>query len=124
MDKSNISQDFKAMTATEKAFAINQIREKLEDLQTWQLHQLLIEVKQASEASLRPSKCRSCNALIIWGKTPTSKACPFDWKSGESHFKTCPDANKWGKTKHSPSASIMGQCKCSECKPRLPGLNY
>lgn len=124
MTKPKNPDEIQAVAKGERQRAIDQIREKLEDLQTWQLCQLLIEVQQASQASLQPSKCRSCGAPIVWGKTPAGKVCPFDWESGVSHFQTCPDANKWGKLKHSPSASIMGQCKCSECKPKLPGFNH
>jgi len=43
--------------------------------------------------------CRSCGALIWWGKTSSGKDCPFDVKDGArtavSHFATCPQARTW-----------------------------
>lgn len=55
----------------------------------------------------RITRCRSCNARIIWLKTAAGKNMPvdadsveptheeFDAKTGHvSHFSTCPNANK------------------------------
>jgi hypothetical protein len=45
--------------------------------------------------------CRSCNALIWWGKTGSGKPNPFDVYDGArtavTHFSTCPQANTWSK---------------------------
>lgn len=55
------------------------------------------------------SKCRSCDAEIMWVKTKTGKNMPinydpelvnekeFDADRMESHFSTCPDANQFKK---------------------------
>ncbi len=84
----------------EKTFLIDQIRERLEKLQTWQLKDLYADIAEAE--SIKPAKCRSCGSAIIWGKTPNGKSCPFDLATGESHFRTCPQAAGWSK-KSKPS---------------------
>jgi len=55
------------------------------------------------------SKCRSCQAYIVWMKTEAGKNIPVDADSVEegdelfvpgehvSHFSTCPDADRWRK---------------------------
>ncbi len=83
----------------ERTFCIDQIREKLEKLPIWQLNKFYAEINNAVSDV---STCRSCGAKIIWGKTPNGKSCPFDYSTGESHFKTCPQAAGWGK-KSKPS---------------------
>lgn len=56
------------------------------------------------------SKCRSCDARIVWLKTQKGKNMPVDWTEDAqvdadagrvfdfnehiSHFKTCPDADQ------------------------------
>jgi hypothetical protein len=49
----------------------------------------------------RIQHCRSCGALIWWGKTQKGKACPFDVVDGArtaiSHFSTCRDAQQWSR---------------------------
>ena len=68
----------------------------------------------------QPSKCRSCDALVTWARTSTGKIMPVEparngnivldksnppnatmVKPGEgdhqSHFSTCPQAQKWRK---------------------------
>ena len=123
----------------ERKFRLDYIQEKLESLLPWQLIEFEKTITTAAEAATNPSKCRSCGASIIWGKTAAGKACPFDLATGESHFKTCPQAVEWSKTsklkrtaslngtpeifsqspeskvKHSESAAIMGLCECWEC---------
>lgn len=42
-------------------------------------------------------QCSSCKAAIYWDYTPAGKRCPFDADTGESHFKTCPNASKHSK---------------------------
>jgi hypothetical protein len=39
-------------------------------------------------------RCRSCEALILWVKTPRGKRMPID-PDGRSHFATCPQAASW-----------------------------
>lgn len=50
--------------------------------------------------------CRSCNAQIIWARTPLGRAVPLaistvQTRDGKryavSHFRDCPDAKDWGK---------------------------
>ena len=55
------------------------------------------------------SKCKSCDAKIIWMTTLGGKKMPVDWtqeiegdkvfdaKRHVSHFTTCKDAGKWRK---------------------------
>ena len=56
------------------------------------------------------SKCRSCDADIVWTKTSIGKDVPVDPKiikgfdkNGiyqeirQTHFASCPDAKKWSK---------------------------
>lgn len=55
----------------------------------------------AIDASAVIQHCRSCGALVWWGKTGKGKPCPFDVVDGArtaiSHFSTCPDAKQWSK---------------------------
>jgi len=47
----------------------------------------------------RIEHCRSCGALIWWGKTAAGKPNPFDVVDGArtavTHFSTCPQARTW-----------------------------
>lgn len=47
------------------------------------------------------TRCRSCDAPIVWGLTRSGKRCPFDVVDGRrtetSHFTTCPQAKTWSK---------------------------
>jgi len=43
----------------------------------------------------RISRCRSCNAEIMWWKTPRGKSIPLDIDTYVAHFQTCPDADKF-----------------------------
>jgi hypothetical protein len=59
------------------------------------------------------TRCRSCDALIVWFKTATGKNMPvdepttlptdaahqLDLKRHKSHFATCPNANQHRKTR-------------------------
>lgn len=66
-----------------------------------------------------PTKCRSCNADIIWATTAAGKPAPFDAKPVRvnelkkdlagvliastfdgyvNHFVTCPQSRQWRKT--------------------------
>ena len=60
------------------------------------------------------SQCKSCNARIEWIETPTGRKHPIDatsikvwinhgaWtliEAHQSHFDTCPDAEKWREKK-------------------------
>jgi hypothetical protein len=53
------------------------------------------------DTGARVQHCRSCGALIWWGKTPVGKLCPFDVVDGArtavTHFSTCPQARDWSK---------------------------
>jgi hypothetical protein len=55
------------------------------------------------DETARVEHCRSCGALIWWGKTRAGRSNPFDVVDGArtniTHFSTCPDANKWGKSR-------------------------
>jgi hypothetical protein len=44
----------------------------------------------------KSSRCRSCDALILWAVTPRNKRAPVD-PDGRSHFSSCPDAASWRK---------------------------
>jgi len=49
----------------------------------------------------RIEHCRSCGALIWWGKTAAGKSNPFDVQDGArtavTHFSTCPQASTWSR---------------------------
>jgi hypothetical protein len=53
------------------------------------------------DAAARIQHCRSCGALVWWGKTAAGKPCPFDVVDGArtavTHFSTCPQAKDWSK---------------------------
>jgi hypothetical protein len=53
------------------------------------------------DPSARVEHCRSCGALIWWGKTAAGKSNPFDVVDGArtavTHFSTCPQAREWSK---------------------------
>jgi hypothetical protein len=82
------------MRELDRTFMIDQMSEKLKELPIWQLNPIYATI---TEAINNRTKCRSCGAVIIWGKTPNGKSCPFDLATGESHFKTCPQAAGWSK---------------------------
>jgi hypothetical protein len=41
--------------------------------------------------------CRSCGADVVWITTTLGRKMPVDPGTGESHFATCPQADKWRK---------------------------
>ena len=45
------------------------------------------------------TRCRSCGAGVIWIVLPTGRRMPVNADTRESHFATCPDAQKWRRTK-------------------------
>ncbi len=53
--------------------------------------------------ALELKHCKSCKAPVVWGVTASGQRCPFDVVDGvateTSHFRTCPHAKAWGKTK-------------------------
>jgi hypothetical protein len=53
------------------------------------------------DATAPVTQCRSCGALIWWGRTAAGKRCCFDVVDGArtaiTHFSTCPDARGWSK---------------------------
>lgn len=70
------------------------------------------------EGSMQAAQCRSCKAEILWGRTPKGKRMPLDrkpvtlWtltsrgeenleavKGWQSHYATCPDAERWSSGK-------------------------
>lgn len=67
------------------------------------------ETTEAHEKRIK--RCRSCNAKIIFLPTPAGKSMPvdadtvepadelYDADKHESHFRTCPDANKFSGSK-------------------------
>lgn len=86
----------------ERLLLLADAKEKLESLLPWQLRYFHERLKEAEAIALSSvSKCRSCGAPVIWGQTDSGKNCPFDRETGESHFRTCPEASKWSK-KRSP----------------------
>lgn len=50
---------------------------------------------EPNEASTR---CRGCESLIVWRKTPAGKNSPVDLEGG-SHWATCPNAGIFRKGK-------------------------
>ena len=42
------------------------------------------------------SRCKSCQALISWGKTANGKATPIN-EDGSPHWGTCPQRREWRK---------------------------
>lgn len=44
------------------------------------------------------SRCRSCDAPIVWCVTPRGKRAPVN-ADGTSHFSNCPEADRWRKPK-------------------------
>lgn len=68
------------------------------------------------------SKCKSCNAEIIWLKTAAGKNMPvdadtyhgeeqFDREKHQSHFATCPDADKFRKDDDSPARRLWDEAR-------------
>ena len=45
------------------------------------------------------NRCKSCGAEIEWMRTPAGKLMPVNASDGLSHFTSCPDAQKWSKSK-------------------------
>ena len=41
--------------------------------------------------------CRSCGAVIRFERTTKGRVMPVDVDTGESHFKSCPDARSWSR---------------------------
>ena len=67
---------------------------------------------------MKISKCRSCNADIVWMKTFRGKNVPvnpesivnqdaalFDSRTMIAHFSTCPDADKFRKPQAKPAGN-------------------
>lgn len=57
-------------------------------------------------ATAKIEHCRSCDAQIVWTRTPAGRAVPLalstvQTRDGKryavSHFRDCPDAKDWGK---------------------------
>lgn len=46
----------------------------------------------------KSSRCRSCDALILWCVTRRQRRAPLN-VDGTSHFASCPDADSWRKPK-------------------------
>lgn len=55
-------------------------------------------------AGAKQERCRSCGALIVWGKTASGSAMPLDVlnqltidgkRYGRTHFATCPQGREW-----------------------------
>lgn len=57
---------------------------------------LVTQDKEPRTIEVQPSKCRSCGAIVLWGKTRLEKRCPYN-EDGTSHFTTCPAARQWTK---------------------------
>jgi hypothetical protein len=49
---------------------------------------------------LQSGHCRSCGAVIYWGRSPKGKAIPLNHR-GMSHFLDCPHANQHSRKKGS-----------------------
>lgn len=53
------------------------------------------------DETARIENCRTCKALIWWGKTKSGRSNPFDVVDGArtavTHFSTCRDAKSWSK---------------------------
>jgi hypothetical protein len=51
------------------------------------------------DANAPKTFCRSCGAIVWWGRTAAGKRCPFDVVDGArtaiTHFSTCPEAKQW-----------------------------
>lgn len=50
--------------------------------------------RTALKAEVQVLPCRSCGALMYWGVGAKGGRLPISLKTGESHFKDCPDAAK------------------------------
>lgn len=50
-------------------------------------------------------RCKLCNAMINFWRTPAGKTCPMDIgpEPVRSHFETCPQAEKFRKPKAAPA---------------------
>lgn len=94
----------------EKEVKIQQILKAMPDLLDWQIEHLLDATLKAKEIASKHSKCRSCNALIVWGSTKNGKRCPLDMETGQPHLNTCPQAEEWKRyqeIKNSPNRSFF-----------------
>ena len=58
-------------------------------------------------ASAKIEHCKSCDAQIVWTRTPTGRAVPLalstvQTRDGKryavSHFRDCPNAKEWGRS--------------------------
>lgn len=70
---------------------------------------LMGDERRLEQHERRITRCRSCQAKIIWFKTITGKNIPIDADTVEpddedldmsrhvSHFATCPDGDRWRK---------------------------
>lgn len=54
------------------------------------------------------SRCRSCDAPVVWGYTKEGRPCPLDPDTGLSHYLTCDDPERWSKKK-TPRQELPGQ---------------
>lgn len=52
------------------------------------------EIREGYVPDAESGRCRSCDALIVWTRTPNGKRMPVD-PDGASHFATCPQAGQW-----------------------------
>lgn len=69
------------------------------------------DVDTTEEHERRIVRCRSCRARIVWLVTDTGKKIPVDadtveatdelfvWGRHITHFKTCPHANDWRRSR-------------------------
>jgi len=54
----------------------------------------LFQVPDGWQPGEKSSRCRSCDALILWCTTPRGKRAPTN-PDGSSHFSDCPDSAAW-----------------------------
>jgi len=63
----------------------------------------VIDPRTGRAALIMP--CRSCNRPVFFGLTAAGKRCPYDVvdgePTGESHFRTCTEPQKWSRKKGS-----------------------
>lgn len=64
-------------------------------------------------------QCRSCHAPVFWGRLCGS-AHPFDL-DGESHFSTCPDAERWRRDAEKKRIAKMNQLSILDAIDKAKG---
>jgi len=61
----------------------------------WEYEERIKKLRATMTALLKvignPARCRGCGVNIMWVRTRTGQAAPFD-EDGTSHFATCPKA--------------------------------